>query len=120
MGRPKLTMPCGNSTVIECVLDAVRAAGVDEVLVVVAPDGEDIAQLAAHTGAHVLRLPYDTPDMRSTCEHGLAWIENAVMPRTTTAGCSCRRIILPCGPCRSRYFDAAPEHRLSCLRIEAA
>jgi molybdenum cofactor cytidylyltransferase len=31
-------------------------------------------------GAHVLRLAEDTPDMRATCEYGLAWIEEHFHP----------------------------------------
>jgi molybdenum cofactor cytidylyltransferase len=80
MGRPKLSLTCGDSTVIECVLAAVRTAGIEEVLVVVAPDAEDLARLAESAGAHVLRLPSDTPDMRATCEHGLAWLEERYHP----------------------------------------
>jgi molybdenum cofactor cytidylyltransferase len=80
MGRPKLALPLGNRSVIAHVIDAVRAAGVDDVLVVVAPDGEELARLATATGAHVLRLAEDTPDMRATCMHGLAWFEERFHP----------------------------------------
>ncbi len=81
MGRPKLLLPLGESTVVERVLSAVCAAGVADVLVVVAPHADDLAQLALSAGAHVLRLAEDTPDMRTTCMHGLAWIEAQFQPR---------------------------------------
>lgn len=84
MGTPKLLLPLGECTVLEHVLVAVRSAGVADILVVVAPDAEALAQVAASAGAHVLRLDADTPDMRTTCEHGLAWIEQRFHPRNYT------------------------------------
>lgn len=80
MGRPKLLLPLGETTVLEHVLFAVHAAGVANVLVVVAPDAEELAQRATAAGAHVLRLDADTPDMRTTCLHGLARIEAELQP----------------------------------------
>jgi molybdenum cofactor cytidylyltransferase len=81
MGRPKLLLPVAGATVLEHVLSAIRSAGVADILVVVAPDADDLAQVAASAGAHVLRLDADTPDMRATCEHGLAWIDANLHPR---------------------------------------
>lgn len=75
MGQSKLLLPLGESTVLEHALAAVRSAGVDDILVVVAPAADLLAQLAGTAGAHVLRLAEDTPDMRATCMHGLAWID---------------------------------------------
>lgn len=80
MGRPKLLLPLGETTVLEQVLSAVRSAGVEEILVVVAPNGDALANLAAAAQAHVLRLAADTPDMRTTCLDGLAWIEEHFHP----------------------------------------
>ena len=80
MGRPKLLLPLRETTVLEQVLAAVRSAGVDEILVVVAPEMDELAQLASAAHAHVLRLAADTPDMRTTCLHGLAWIEDHFHP----------------------------------------
>jgi molybdenum cofactor cytidylyltransferase len=80
MGRPKLLLPLGGTTVLEQVLSSVRSAGVDEVLVVAAPDGDALSHVAASAGAHVLRLTQDTPDMRATCQHGLVWIEEHFNP----------------------------------------
>ena len=81
MGRPKLLLPLGENTVLEQVLAAVRSAGVEDILVVVAPAADELARLAAAAGAHVLRLAEDTPDMRATCLHGLAWIEDRFHPQ---------------------------------------
>jgi molybdenum cofactor cytidylyltransferase len=81
MGRPKLLLPVGQVTVIELVLAALRSAGVRDILVVVAPDADALAGLAGSAGAHVLRLAKDTPDMRTTCLYGLAWIGEHFQPR---------------------------------------
>jgi molybdenum cofactor cytidylyltransferase len=43
MGQPKLLLPLRGTTVLEQVLAAVRSAGVDEILVVVAPEMDDLA-----------------------------------------------------------------------------
>jgi molybdenum cofactor cytidylyltransferase len=81
MGRPKLLLPCGGAAVLECVIDAVRAAGVEVVVVVAAPGAAELAERAEHGGALVAQLPEDTPDMRATCEFGLAWIEAQLQPK---------------------------------------
>jgi molybdenum cofactor cytidylyltransferase len=80
MGRPKLLLPLGGQTVLERVLIAVRAGGVGEVLVVVAPGGEALAEAAEAAGAYVLRLDADTGDMRQTCQRGLDWLEARFHP----------------------------------------
>jgi molybdenum cofactor cytidylyltransferase len=80
MGRSKLLLPVGRITVLELVLTAVRSAGVADILVVVAPDADALALLAGGAGAHVLRLPEDTPDMRATCLYGLAWLDDHLHP----------------------------------------
>lgn len=80
MGRPKLTLPIGDSTVLECVLRAVQSAGVADILVVAAPGDDDLARLARNAGAHFLQLSADTPDMRTTVLHGLDWLETAFHP----------------------------------------
>lgn len=80
MGRPKLLLPLGTSTVLEHVLGAIRAAGIAETVVVAAPEADALAQLATAAGAHVLRLAHDTPDMRATCLAGLDWIDSHCHP----------------------------------------
>ncbi len=82
MGRPKLLLPLGEQTVLERVVSAVRSAGVDEVVVVAAPDADALVQIASKAGAHVVRLTEDTPDMRASCLCGLAWIEERLQPRS--------------------------------------
>jgi molybdenum cofactor cytidylyltransferase len=80
MGRPKLTLPLGGRTVIECVVNALQQAQVEEVLVVVAPHLPELATLAARVGANVLQLSEETADMRATVEQGLAWLEERFQP----------------------------------------
>jgi molybdenum cofactor cytidylyltransferase len=82
MGRPKLLLPLGGLTVLERVVAAFRAAGVQDILVVVPPHLPQLAGPAAAAGAHVLRLGQETPDMRATVECGLAWLEERFRPGT--------------------------------------
>jgi molybdenum cofactor cytidylyltransferase len=76
MGRPKLALPLGGRTVLERVIDSLRDAGV-EVLVVLGPHVADLAQRALAAGAQVLNLPEPTPQMRVTVEAGLAFLEDS-------------------------------------------
>jgi molybdenum cofactor cytidylyltransferase len=80
MGRPKLALPLGDRTVLEAVVTAVRAGGVEVVLVVVGPDGENLATLAERAGATALCLAADTAEMRATIARGLDWIEKQCRP----------------------------------------
>ena len=81
MGRPKLSLPLGDRTVIEHVVAALQAGGVDQVLVVIGPHVRELGPLATAAGAHVIALREPTPDMRSTVEHGLRWIEEQYHPQ---------------------------------------
>jgi CTP:molybdopterin cytidylyltransferase MocA len=78
MGRPKLSLPLGDRTVLGHVVAALRAAGVDPVVVVIGPHAPELEGLAA--GAHVLPLPAGTPDMRATVEQGLHWLQEQFRP----------------------------------------
>jgi molybdenum cofactor cytidylyltransferase len=80
MGRPKLALPLGGQSVLERVVQAVRSAGVDRIVVVVGPQARELATLAQAAGAECLPLPEGTPDMRATVEFGLAWLEASVRP----------------------------------------
>jgi molybdenum cofactor cytidylyltransferase len=78
MGRPKLALPLGDRSVLEHVVAALRAAGLQQVLVVVAAH---LAELAGRAGASVCVLEEETADMRATVEHGLRWLEEKFNPR---------------------------------------
>ena len=85
MGRPKLALPLGDRTVLERVVTTLRLAGVDDILVVLGPHVADLKDLAAHSGARVLLLEQETPDMRATIERGLDWLEEHESPQPADA-----------------------------------
>lgn len=85
MGRPKLSMSLGDRTVIAAVIDTLCQAGIDKILVVGGPHVAELAPLAETAGASVLRLPYETPDMRRTVEEGLNWVERTWRPNDRDA-----------------------------------
>jgi molybdenum cofactor cytidylyltransferase len=80
MGRPKLALPLGEQSVLERVVETLRAGGVERVVVVIGPNGLELAPLAASAGADVQALADQTPDMRTTVERGLDWIEERHHP----------------------------------------
>src|SRR5262245_12590151 len=82
MGRPKLSLPLGGSTILEHVVLALRA-GADHVVVVIGPHVPELVPLAKAAGARVCLLTEQTPDMRATVERGLQWIEDHFRPRPT-------------------------------------
>jgi molybdenum cofactor cytidylyltransferase len=82
MGRPKLALPLGDQTILEHVLDELRQAAVEPILVVVGPHTPELVPLAQAGGAQVLALVHGTPDMRTTVEHGLRWLEEHCQPQS--------------------------------------
>lgn len=82
MGRPKLSLPLGDASVLACVVAALRRAEVISILVVVGPHVPELASLAEAAGAQVCLLPVETPDMRATVMAGLDWIERHWRPRS--------------------------------------
>lgn len=79
MGRPKLILQVGGQTVIARVVSALRAGGAS--LVVVVAPGARVAGAAVlvaeavEAGAEVVTPEVQPPDMRSSFEHGLAFLE---------------------------------------------
>jgi len=80
MGRPKLMLPVGERTVLECTLAALRQGGIAQILVVVSPQGAGLAALAEKAGALVLQLAEETAHMQDTVLCGLAWLEEHFHP----------------------------------------
>jgi molybdenum cofactor cytidylyltransferase len=80
MGRPKLSLPLGNRTVIEHVVGGLLEGGVSRVLVVVGPHVPELIPLATGAGADVLAHPEPTIDMRATVQLGLTRIEELARP----------------------------------------
>lgn len=85
MGRPKLSLPLGERTVLEWVVAALRAGGAGPVVVVIGPHVPQLVPTAERAGADVVRLSEPTPDMRATVEHGLRWIEARYQPAADDA-----------------------------------
>jgi molybdenum cofactor cytidylyltransferase len=83
MGRPKLSLPLGDRTVIERVFATLKAGGVERVLVVTGPHVPEVARLATAAGSDVLTLAEPTADMRSTVERGFDWVEKHWKPSPT-------------------------------------
>lgn len=82
MGRPKLVLPVEGTPMVGRVVGAMRAGGLERVLVVVPPGSEEgaerVAEAARSAGAEVLVAERVTPDMRSTVELGLARLGDEV------------------------------------------
>src|SRR5262249_6229578 len=85
MGRPKLSLPLGDRSVLEHVLATLHGAGIEDAVVVVGPHVPELVSLAARSGAHVCPLAQEAPDMRATIERGLAWIEERWRPTSADA-----------------------------------
>ncbi|HET6572709.1 MAG TPA: nucleotidyltransferase family protein [Fimbriiglobus sp.] len=81
MGRPKLSLPLGDGTVLGHLVAALREGGADRVVVVVGPHVRELTPIAEAAGADVLSLAEPTADMRATVEHGLKWIAANVGPQ---------------------------------------
>jgi molybdenum cofactor cytidylyltransferase len=81
MGRPKLSLPLGERTILEHVISALHQAEIEHILVVVGPHARELAALAEKAKAHVDQLIADTADMRATVEHGLCWLEDRFQPQ---------------------------------------
>jgi CTP:molybdopterin cytidylyltransferase MocA len=85
MGQPKLLLPWGGRTILDHVLTALHEAGVTHTLVVVGPQGAQLAEHARAGGAWVVQLADETPDMRATVEHGLHWLSERFSPAADDA-----------------------------------
>jgi molybdenum cofactor cytidylyltransferase len=85
MGRPKLALPVDGRPMLERVITALRDGGANSVVVVTGPHDPTLAPLARRAGADVCELTVATPDMRTTVEHGLSWLEDRFHPRPNDA-----------------------------------
>jgi molybdenum cofactor cytidylyltransferase len=110
MGRPKLLLPLGGRTVLEQVLACLKTAGIDRTLVVVGPHVPELIPLARAYGAEVLALSEETPDMRSTVERGLSWLEAHCQPADSDDW-----LLLPAD---HPTLDAALVHQLLAARAD--
>lgn len=84
MGRPKLNLPLGGKAVLSHVLDRLARTTARPALVALGPSTAFLAPLVRPPTRYLI-LPADTPDMRTTLERGLEWIEVHESPRPTDA-----------------------------------
>jgi molybdenum cofactor cytidylyltransferase len=85
MGRPKLALPVDGRPMLIRVIDALRAGGATPVVVVTGPHDPGLGALARAAEAEACELTMPTPDMRSTVEYGLGWLEERYYPRPDDA-----------------------------------
>lgn len=72
MGRPKMLMPWGESTVLQTVIATFRAAGVDDILVVTGAGHERVEELVGDSAQTVFNAGYERGEMLSSIQAGLA------------------------------------------------
>jgi len=71
MGQPKMLLPWGESTVLQTVLAAFRAAGVDKIVVVTGALHDSITALVGSTAHTVFNPEYASGEMLSSMQCGL-------------------------------------------------
>jgi CTP:molybdopterin cytidylyltransferase MocA len=74
MGREKILLPFGRSTVLETVLEALARTGVADRIAVLRPDLAEAASLAEAAGARVVVNPRPDEEMLASIRLGLAAI----------------------------------------------
>ncbi len=75
MGRPKLLLPWGSTTVIERVIAACAASPVNRVLMVVHPEDQQLADVGRRAGADVVVPEMPPPDMKASVREALEFAE---------------------------------------------
>jgi molybdenum cofactor cytidylyltransferase len=83
MGRPKLLLPWGDSTLMEHVLAAWRTSRVGQVVVVVRPDDRALGELCSAVGAEVVMPDVAPPEMRVSVQLGLEHVEQHHAPNSS-------------------------------------
>jgi molybdenum cofactor cytidylyltransferase len=71
MGQPKMMLPWGKSTVLQTVIAAFRAAGVDEIVVVTGALHDSITALVGDTAHTIFNPEYASGEMLSSMQCGL-------------------------------------------------
>lgn len=72
MGRPKLLLPFGTSTILGSLASALRAGGASPVVIVAAPDDAELQEWARGFGAVVAINPDPDRGMLSSIREGIA------------------------------------------------
>ncbi|MBX3438570.1 MAG: nucleotidyltransferase family protein, partial [Planctomycetaceae bacterium] len=81
MGRPKLLLPLGQTTVIGRLLQLLRSAHLADILVLVRPDDAALANEVRQHQARVVQPDQPPAEMRVSVEHLLSEIEQRHNPR---------------------------------------
>lgn len=79
MGSCKQLLPLGGSTVIGCCLDTLVMAGIAEIVVVVSPEGQEVAEAVQRYPARIVVNPHADADMASSVMIG----RDAVSPESS-------------------------------------
>lgn len=77
MGRPKLLLPFGASTIVGSLVEALRAGGVSEIVLVTAPGDEALRTWAAQAELRVAINPDPERGMLSSIVEGIAALGGA-------------------------------------------
>lgn len=85
MGRHKLLLPWGDSTVIEQVLSAWRFSGVERIAVIVRPGDAALQSCCQLAGVEVVVPHTDPVEMKDSVRLGLQWLRTRCAPRRTDA-----------------------------------
>jgi molybdenum cofactor cytidylyltransferase len=72
MGRPKLLLPWGNSTIIETLVDALHRADITSIVIVFRKSDLALESVVRRLNVTCVQPELDPPDMRSSVEHGLS------------------------------------------------
>ncbi|GIW81450.1 MAG: hypothetical protein KatS3mg105_3257 [Gemmatales bacterium] len=80
MGQAKLALRLGQQTVLEHLVDALKKAGIEKVLIVVGPHVSQLAHAAERKNVQTLRLAEETPDMQATVVLGLRELQRLFQP----------------------------------------
>jgi molybdenum cofactor cytidylyltransferase len=75
MGQPKMSLPWGETTVLEQVITTFKAAGVDEVLVVTGGARAQVEALVGNSARSVFNPDYAEGEMLSSVQTGLAGLK---------------------------------------------
>lgn len=78
MGRPKMLLPWGETTVLEQVITTFMSAGIEDILVVTGGDRERVEALVASTARTLFNPHYAQGEMLSSVQAGLAGLEPEV------------------------------------------
>lgn len=85
MGRPKLTLPLGDRSVIRRLLDALDRPEITQCIVVHRRSDEELFAEVSATNAAVVRPEVDPPDMRASVQHALDFIAENYEPNDNDA-----------------------------------